>query len=135
MLDRAKCKKMLVWDENESDAIGLIVIDIAHNGWCTVVKFGYEDDFLNGKEYNTSNYRHCKPIPDQKPVTILDVMYKAGIRDVARFSASSGIFSVLAFISDCSFENYVYNTLIKENGKVKLKHETWLTAEQYVRGE
>jgi hypothetical protein len=136
MLDRSKCKKMLVWSSSESEAIERIVIDMLNDGWCITVHKDYEKNFVEGKCYEICKYRNCKPIPEQKPVTILDVMYKAGVRDVFQYDNTPCFYDVRSIISEpCNLEGLVFNELIKESNEVKLKHKTWLTAEQYVRGQ
>ena len=138
MLDRSKCKKMLVWRSSESEAVERIVIEILTDGSCLAVDDIYTKSFHEeGSSYGTVvKWKHCKTIPEEKPVTILDVMYKANLADVMKYKGCDWFYPVLTLQSDSpKIEEMLFNILIKENGEVKLKHETWLTAEQYVRGE
>lgn len=66
--DRRKCKKMLVWDDNESEAVERIVWYKVEgdNFPYVVVDVGYEKAFLEGKTIYIETYRDAKPIPEKK---------------------------------------------------------------------
>lgn len=68
MLDRSKCKKMLVWDNQEdikeSDAVERIVIDTCEDGSCICVDEIDTSRFTKGLHYNTTTWDNYKPIPE-----------------------------------------------------------------------
>ena len=66
MLDRAKCKKMFVWDDYNNKKRKRIVIYTNNNGSCVAVDHADEDTFLRGNAFNVVKWDHCKPIPEKK---------------------------------------------------------------------
>ena len=125
MLDRSKCKKMLVWSSNKEDAVERIVIDIMSDGWCICVEHNYTEEFEMGNCFNAARYRHCKLIPEPKPMTPLDVMYWGGVRKVVKGKLSSAITSIIAFNSTFNACGNEWNELIHKNGETKLKYDEW----------
>ena len=66
MLDRAKCEKMLVWDDTDSIEVERIVITVNSDGSCIAVNNMHEDAFLRGDAFNTVSWDYSKPIPEKK---------------------------------------------------------------------
>lgn len=66
-------KRMLVWRDEERDAVERIVIhdlgEMAINGRYICVNESDEGNFANGKHYDWTYYNHAKPLPELDPIT------------------------------------------------------------------
>jgi len=65
MLDRSKCKKMLVWDAEKSAGEERIVIEILHDGGCLAIRPEYEDDFYDVWDFDYEHWTYCEEIPEK----------------------------------------------------------------------
>lgn len=64
-------KRMLVWDDDESNANPRIVLtDLGKNAKnrYVVVKEIFETEFKNGETFNWTFYKNAKPIPEPDPI-------------------------------------------------------------------
>ena len=127
-IDRSKCKKMLVWDDGCEKVERIVLF---HTGNVVSVVSEYdEESFLKGECYDINFYKNVAPLPEQKPMTALDVMWWAGIRKVGKPINSDTFWCISAFSSKDlttvgSYEIQQWNELIRENGETKLKYEQW----------
>lgn len=98
MIDRSKCKKMLVWQNNEGAAEVRTVIDILNDGSCLVVSRSREKAFFDGGWYSASFYNHCKPIPKKPELTDSEIMVK-----IWKHKQNNAYYSVSSFDSFFGF--------------------------------
>ena len=116
---------MLVWDNDERNAVERIVIEVFANGYCFAVADYSESEFNTGGHYGRVKWFHYKPIPEKKPMTALDVMYWAGIRKVARNNGTERIINALFIDSSDDIDCWKHNELIHKDGETKLKWDEW----------
>ena len=99
MLNRKECKKMLVWNDDESDAVERIVIEVLVDGSCYAVRECDEDNFLNDLLYGQKYWMNCKPIPEKKkrPLTHAEIFKAISEGAVIRGKDYSGEYRVSNF--------------------------------------
>jgi hypothetical protein len=74
-------ERVLVRDRDNSEwceSIFITKIDGALYPYVVVIS-NYEDDFMNGKEFYTTQYRQCKKLPTEKELTMQEIADKFGI--------------------------------------------------------
>jgi hypothetical protein len=80
-LNKTLPKRMNVWDDNsiyECERIVLLILPGKTNYPVIVVNKVDEFDFKNGMQYSTSNYKHCKEIPQVEEMTLEQVCKELG---------------------------------------------------------
>jgi hypothetical protein len=124
-IDRSKCKKMLVWDNDETECKALYVVAKIGNNYMCCLKF-HENHFEKNGEFGIGYYENAKPLPEPKPMTALDTMWWAGTRKVFKWvDSNSSIRSLSNITTDYNVVKYKWNELIRENGETKLKYDEW----------
>ena len=113
-ITKDQCTRMLVWDNEESIAIEADVYAKVDGHICRY------------KTLNNGSWANAKPLPEEKPMTALDVMWWAGVRKVTRQVNGDRFTCVSAFSSLSDISKYEFNELTRENGETKLKHSEWL---------
>jgi hypothetical protein len=112
-ITKDQCTRMLVWDCDESLAFEALVA------------YKLKASEYPYKTFNGSMFRHAKPLPEEKPMTALDVMWWAGARKVVRYNGNDRIFNANCYDSTDNLEDWRFNYLIRENGETKLKYFEW----------
>lgn len=108
MLDRSKCKKMLVWDDDRIGAGERIVIDVFPDGSCIAVDLGYEESFYAGGEYEIDIWDHYKETPEKTKRWMTHDKIFAMIQEQLKKG-------VLVFFDDgCGFITTNYNSAMNE---------------------
>ena len=134
MLDRSKCKKMLV-NIGDGEKGERIVLEIYESGSAEFISLSSENDFINGVELRDLDIQYSfttEPIPEKKPMTNLDVMYWAGIRKVTKVNddgivkTSGIIMPAITFYTDDIIDDHVFNELVlNDDGLAVLKYDEW----------
>jgi hypothetical protein len=114
-ITKDQCTRMLVWDNDESKAkeetIAIKVIGLT---------FPYRA--LGG-----SYYRHAKPLPEEKSMTALDVMWWAGTRKVYVVEINGELVTLdtLSLNSETDISKIKWNELTRESGETRFKYSEW----------
>jgi len=132
VIDRSKCKRMLVWDGFEDKAEERIVL--FHNGtYFYCVQAMSEVSFLNGGDFMIMEYTNAKPLPEPKPMSALDVLFwdnkmmSEGRCIVTKHKESEEFDNQIPEFDgiEADFSNYHFNELIRKDGKTVLFYDDW----------
>ena len=135
-ITKDQCTRMLVWDdgyEHEKET-RVVIIDTGTEFVCVVG--GHEENFYNDAAYETITFDSCEPLPEEKQMTVLDVMWwlsKMESEGKCVVIQNAGSKSIGVFFTRHSLNNkiedignYKFNELIRENRETKLKHPEFL---------
>lgn len=65
MLDRSKCKRMLVWDAENPAGEERIVIEILPDGGCFAIRADDEKTFYDMWDYEKEHWTYCEEIQEK----------------------------------------------------------------------
>ena len=74
MVNRNKCERMYVWNDDATEKYVRIVILVNDDGSCVAVRDAFAVEFLAGNYFQTESWKHCEYTPGERRMTPAQVM-------------------------------------------------------------